>query len=232
MYDRICEAYPELETRIIITTGIYYKKSTLASIWKLVRESSILFCVVRAIEMYWNKVRGKTLLPAIRSSKTRHIFVNDVNGPQAVRFAEEFAPDLLVSLYTMHIYKNAILRVPALGAINSHPSILPNYRGLEVFFWAMANGDTEVGSSVFFLNEKLDHGAVLDERMVPISNNDSMQDVYNAITESAAEMLITAICSIDEGTYATRMPEGEGSYYPMPTREAVRAFRRRGYRFF
>lgn len=232
MFDRICEAYPDLECQLIVTTGIYYKKSTLASILKLVRESSILFCAVRAIEMYLNKARGKTLLSAIRSKKIKHTLVDDINGPKAVHFAKEFAPDLLISLYTMHIYKDAILSVPYLGAINSHPSILPNYRGLEVFFWAMANGETEVGSSVFFLNEKLDHGAVLHERIIPISNDDSMQAVYNAITESAAEMFIKAIRNIDEGTCDTRMPVGEGSYYPMPTRKAVRAFLRRGYRFF
>lgn len=232
MFDRICQAYPQLEKQVIITTGIYYRKSTIASIMKLVRESSILFCAVRALEMYWNKLRGRTLVKRVRADNLKHIFTDDINGPEAVGFAEDFAPDLLISLYTMHIYKKSILRIPALGAINSHPSILPNYRGLEVFFWAMANGETEIGSSVFFLSERVDDGLVLHERTLPITTRDSMTGVYNAITESAADFLIQAIRDIDQDKCKTRKPEGDGSYYPMPTRAAVRAFLRRGFRFF
>ncbi len=232
MFDRICAAFPELEKRVIVTTGLYYRKSTSASILKLVRESSILFCAVRAVEMYWNKFRGRTLVRRIKKDNIEHIFTDDINGPEAVAFAKDFAPDLLVSLYTMHIYKRPILEVPKFGAINSHPAILPEYRGLEVFFWAMANGESEIGSSVFFLNERVDDGLILHERKLPITTDHSMTDVYNAITESAADFLIQAIRGIDAEKYETRKPEGTGSYYPMPTRAAVRAFRRRGYRFF
>lgn len=232
MFDRICEAYPEIECRVIVATGIYYRKSTLASIWKLIRESSILFCAVRSIEMYWSKFRKRTLVQRLKNERVPHIFSDDINGDQAVSYAREFAPDLLISLYTMHIYKKPILIVPKLGAINSHPSILPNYRGLEVFFWAMANGETEIGSSVFFLNERVDDGLVIYERTLPIEPGDSMSGVYDRITESAADFLVKAIRDIDNDECKTRKPEGKGSYYPMPTRKSVRDFLRRGYKFF
>lgn len=232
MFDRICQAYPDVEKRAIVTTGVYYRKSLVASVIKLIRESSILFCAVRALEMYGNKLRGRTLVKRLAEQRVPYISTDDINGAEAVAFAEDFAPDLLVSLYTMHIYKQPILKVPKLAAINSHPSILPEYRGLEVFFWAMANGETEIGSSVFFLNNRVDDGLVLHERKLPIGKHDTMSSVYDAITESAAEFLIRAIGEIDADNYVTRKPQGTGSYYPMPTRAAVRAFLRRGYRFF
>lgn len=232
MFNRIRRAFPDLQCAVILTDGIYYRKSFIASVWKLVRESSILFCAVRAAEMYGYRLRGKTLERQLVAERIPYIKTTDINGAHSVAFATEFQPDLLVSLYTMHIYKQPILEVPKIAAINSHPAILPNYRGLEVFFWAMANGDTEIGSSVFYLTERVDDGLVLHEELVPIKDSDTMHDVYDAITERAGELFVRAIGDIDRNETRTRKPEGEGSYYAMPTRAAVRSFLRRGRKFF
>ncbi|AEI96320.1 formyl transferase [Roseobacter litoralis] len=232
LFNGVRQAYPDVDCAVIINEGIYYRKSFLSSVWKLLRESSILFCAVRAMEMYSYRWKGHTLEAQLEAEAIPFTKSDDINGDDAVAFAREFAPDLLVSLYTMHIYKKPILDVPKIAAINSHPAILPDYRGLEVFFWAMANGDERIGSSVFYLTERVDDGLVLQEQWVPIAADDSMHDVYDAITESAAELFMRAIADIDGETVKTRKPAGLGTYYPMPTRAAVRAFRRRGRRFF
>jgi methionyl-tRNA formyltransferase len=230
--ERVVEAFPSVEFRLIITTGIYYRKTFWQSVVKLLRESSILFAATRAIETYGHRLLGRTVRRAAERRKLPIMTTPDINGAKAVTFARSFAPDLIVSLYTMHIFKQAIISVPKHGTINSHPAILPDYRGLEVFFWAMANGETQIGSSVFFVTERIDHGAVIREETMPLASDYSLSDVYWLITEKAAELMKLAVIDIDEAKVVSRVPEGPGAYYPMPTREAVRAFRRRGRRFF
>ena len=90
----------------------------------------------------------------------------------------------------MHIYRAEILSIPRLAAISAHPSVLPNYRGLEVFFWAMANGEDQIGVSVFKLTPRIDFGLVANEVVLPLSKPDSMRRVYRIITEAAASLLI------------------------------------------
>ena len=55
----------------------------------------------------------------------------------------------------MHILNKNVIRLPKISTIGCHPSILPNYRGLEVFFWALVNGEKESGVSVFYMTEKI-----------------------------------------------------------------------------
>jgi methionyl-tRNA formyltransferase len=229
---KILAARPSIHWAMIVTDGLYYRKTFLSSVKKLLLESSLIFCAVRALDVWRYKISGDTIERYCRREKIECHKTFDVNGESALRFARDFSPDLIVSLYTMHIYKKPILSIPRLGAIGSHPSILPNYRGLEVFFWAMANGETEIGSSVFYLSERLDDGLVIREKLLPLPVSYSMMQTYWLITEAAAELLTEATYDIENENLNLRKPDGKGSYFPMPTRSAVRRFRARGKKFF
>jgi methionyl-tRNA formyltransferase len=139
---------------------------------------------------------------------------------------------LIVALYTMHIFKRPVLEIPKCGAITAHPSILPDYRGLEVFFWAMANGDDQIGVSTFTIEPTVDYGPVMNEVLLPIGPTQSMQSVYRMITVAAADLLVKSVRQLNDGTVTYRQPVGEGRYYGMPTRAAVRRFLKLGKRFF
>jgi len=197
----------------------------------MARESSIRFCAARAVEMLRYRLRGETIPRLCDARGVDWFATTDINASHCTDRLRKFAPDLIVSLYTMQLYRRPILDIPPLGTINAHPSLLPDYRGLEVFFWQMANGETHSGVSVFYVGEGIDHGEVLRQRSVPIASSDSMEDVYNNVTEAAAELLCDTAGEIDEKGSATVLKVvGKGPYYPMPTRDAMRRFRRRGRR--
>ena len=232
LFDSITQAFPDVEFSIIITSGLYYKKNFFESVVKLLKESSVLFCAARAADLFLFKLRGNTIKNHCKKEGTIKIETRDVNSVEVVDFIEKFSPDLIVSLYTMQIFKQQILSIPRFGGITSHPSILPNYRGLEVFFWAMVNEEDCTGVSVFYLDTKIDSGRVIQQEVVPIESGFSMQNLYVLVTEVAARLLIVAIENIDDDDVNVTIPEGEGTYYPMPTRTAVWKFLRLGKRFF
>jgi folate-dependent phosphoribosylglycinamide formyltransferase PurN len=228
----ILDSFPDVTFTLVVTTGLYYRRTFTSSLWKLVRESSLLFCAMRFAELVRYRTAGRTMQRECKRRSVAVLTTADINSPSTIAELKGLNPDLLVSLYTMHIYRAEVLSVGRFGAIGSHPSILPNYRGLEVFFWAMANNEDTTGVSVFTLKPKIDAGEVIRQETMAIRPKQTMHEVYQMITESAGRLLVAAIRDIEEGTATYRTPQGEGSYYPMPTREAVRRFRRLGKRFY
>ncbi|WP_375421518.1 phosphoribosylglycinamide formyltransferase [uncultured Sphingomonas sp.] len=56
--------------------------------------------------------------------------------------------------------------------VNIHPSLLPNYKGLDTHARAIDAGDAEAGCSVHIVTEELDAGEVLGQQAVPILPGD------------------------------------------------------------
>lgn len=57
--------------------------------------------------------------------------------------------------------------------VNIHPSLLPNYKGLDTHARAIEAGDAEAGCSVHVVTEELDAGEVLGQARVPILPGDT-----------------------------------------------------------
>jgi len=104
--------------------------------------------------------------------------------PESVKdpsFAEELAAlraDLFV-VVAYSILPRAVLAASRLGAVNLHGSLLPRYRGAAPVQWAIANGDTQTGVTVFLLDEKMDHGPILEQRVVDITQQDTTASVLD-----------------------------------------------------
>src|SRR5690554_6694061 len=72
-----------------------------------------------------------------------------------------------------------VWQMPALGTFNLHASLLPDYRGAAPINWAIINGETKTGVTTFFIDEKIDTGAmILSEELViePNENAGSLHD--------------------------------------------------------
>jgi len=108
--------------------------------------------------------------------------------------------DLFV-VVAFSILPTNVLAIPKHGSINVHGSLLPKYRGAAPVQWAVANGDTESGVTVFLLDEKMDHGPVLEIQKCPIHIEDTAEDLFNSIMEIGCSALVSALKKIDSGDY-------------------------------
>lgn len=221
--------FPEIEFHLILTTGLYYRKSYLASIWKMLKEASFFFCARRAIDLFFDRLTKTTLrTEAKRRNVPIHVTV-DANSDKTVSYLREIQPDLILSTFTMHILKNAVINSSKVATIGCHPSLIPRYRGLESFFWELANGETSSGSSLFLLSEKIDVGRVIYQSHYPIEANESLRGFYEKITQSIIGLFKKAILQVKEGKpFEFVDTPSQGSYFPMPTPEAYRKFKKSG----
>ncbi|HGO5823682.1 TPA: phosphoribosylglycinamide formyltransferase [Mannheimia haemolytica] len=67
--------------------------------------------------------------------------------------------------------------------LNIHPSLLPKYPGLNTYQRAIDAGDTEHGTTIHFVNEEVDAGAIVLQAKVPIYPNDEIADVMERVVE-------------------------------------------------
>jgi methionyl-tRNA formyltransferase len=95
---------------------------------------------------------------------------------------------------------------PALGTINLHGSLLPDYRGAAPINWAVMNGERITGATTFFLRHEIDTGDMIDRCEVTIGPDDTAGDVHDRLMVEGAQLLVRTVRSILDGK-ATRRPQ-------------------------
>ncbi|MHB8332457.1 MAG: methionyl-tRNA formyltransferase [Candidatus Dormibacteria bacterium] len=105
------------------------------------------------------------------------------------------------------------LRIPPLGWVNVHPSLLPKYRGPEPVYWAIVNGEDEAGVSFQRVARKIDAGPLLAQMRAPITGSDTAGTLTRRLTERGAQGLAEVVAKAATGEPGTPMDLGSGSYY-------------------
>ena len=109
-------------------------------------------------------------------------------------------PDVLcVAAYGRIIGKDLLALAPH-GALNVHGSLLPKYRGAAPIQWAIARGETETGVSIMQMDEGLDTGDVLLQRVLAIAPADTAESLAPRLAALGGEALAEALAGLAEGT--------------------------------
>jgi methionyl-tRNA formyltransferase len=79
------------------------------------------------------------------------------------------------------------------GIVNVHPSLLPLYRGSAPIQYALRDGVPETGVSLIVLDSEVDHGPVLAQQVVPISQADDAVTLGSKLATQAVELLMQTL---------------------------------------
>lgn len=85
--------------------------------------------------------------------------------------------------------------------INIHPSLLPAFKGLDAQKQAFDYGVKFTGCTVHFVDEELDHGAIIAQKIVEIKENDTAETLSARILEQEHQLYIEAIAKLTSGNY-------------------------------
>jgi methionyl-tRNA formyltransferase len=145
------------------------------------------------------------------------ISVRDLNTPENVARVAELAPDLILVIGWTRLLGPDLLRLPPLGAVGFHASLLPRYRGRAPVNWALINGEQETGNTMFYLDEGVDTGLVIDQRKISILDEDNCATLYRKVADSAVDMLLEHLPRLKDGT-APRNAQNEAQATVLPRR--------------
>ncbi len=129
-------------------------------------------------------------------------------------------PDLIVVAAYGQILPKEILEIPKNGSLNVHPSLLPKYRGPTPIQTAILNGDKKTGVTIILMDEKIDHGPIINQRALEIEKNETATTLQNKLAEFGASLLLETIQKWQKGMLKTYpQDETKATYTKILTRE-------------
>lgn len=104
------------------------------------------------------------------------------------------APDLIVLGGGWHeLIPQKIISLPRLGVLNTHPSLLPDFRGRDVHRWQIAAGVEKSGVTIHYIEEYFDSGDIVEQAVVNVSPNDSAHDLIEKIAHISGPIMESVI---------------------------------------
>lgn len=121
---------------------------------------------------------------------------DSLKDPEFIDLVRSNHPDV-ICVVAFRILPEALYSIPQRGSFNLHGSLLPKYRGAAPINWAIINGDRETGVTTFFLQKKVDTGAMILQRSIPIGPEATAGEVHDMMKEVGAEVVVETLRMIE-----------------------------------
>jgi len=109
----------------------------------------------------------------------------------------------------------AIWKLPKYGTFNLHASLLPDYRGAAPINWALINGETKTGVTTFFIDEKIDTGAIIFQSEIKINTTEDAGELHDKLMNIGSELVIKTVQNIANETIV-KIPQANFSFKQAP----------------
>jgi methionyl-tRNA formyltransferase len=100
-----------------------------------------------------------------------------------------------------------VWEMPSLGTFNLHASLLPNYRGAAPINWAVINGETKTGVTTFFIDDKIDTGAMILNAETAIGESESAGELHDRLMQLGSETVIKTLALLEKGNVNTTIQQ-------------------------
>lgn len=170
----------------------------VASLAKLVEAG----CTVAAVVTMPDKPAGRGM--KLQQSAVKQYAVAHglpVLQPEKLR-SKKFIADLkslnvdLQIVVAFRMLPEMVWNMPAMGTINLHGSLLPQYRGAAPINWAVINGEHETGVTTFKLKHEIDTGDILLQDRFGIAEEDTAGIVHDKMMHIGADLLLETVKQI------------------------------------
>lgn len=122
------------------------------------------------------------------------------NNPEFLKFLKTLNADIFIVVSYGKILPAELLNIPQFKTINVHFSLLPKYRGASPIQYALLNGETKTGTTIFILDELVDHGPVLVSQDLAIDPTDTFPTLAEKLSALSADLLIDMLPKYEAGS--------------------------------
>lgn len=152
-------------------------------------------------------------------SKIQVLVEDDIHNEIFLNKLLNMQPDIVFSAAYPQIFKEQLLNIPKIGAVNFHPSLLPKYRGAHPHFWVLYNGDNVTGITAHYMTTEIDAGDIIAQVKIPISENMKYKELYNVIINNVPQIVSIVEDKFFAGDYVGVPQENEMATYFRNDRE-------------
>ncbi|AER40837.1 MAG: methionyl-tRNA formyltransferase [Flavobacteriales bacterium] len=113
---------------------------------------------------------------------------------------------------SFRILPKEVWKMPKIGTINLHASLLPQYRGAAPINWVIINGENQTGLTTFFVNDQVDCGKILFQKKIEIKKEETAGELENKLKKISGSMIIKTL----EGIFQKRIkPKSQKTIIPL-----------------
>lgn len=228
---------PELQVVGVVQSRRVFKKGLgfLAGAFHFFRHCGIIYTVyiwsVTTFAEWLAFLSGRGgILARARKHNLSVLRTRNVNSPEGIAYLRNLGVDLLVSAHFDQKLEPPLCDGPEFAAVNIHPSVLPQYKGLEPVLRAWFDMDHPPGVTLHRLSEKIDTG-----RILACAEGTRFKSL--GLYGRTSELMKAGACLLMENTDlllqrdSGKPQQHEGSYHSWPTSSEVRRFLLAGGRF-
>lgn len=230
--------HPEWVVGSIISTCKVYKLTDIQGAWMVFRKSGLIFLAsmtyIKLLKYFLGKRKPALPTELAKQHDVEQFMSFDINNPEGLAKLRSWKPDLIISTnFSHYIGKTVRESIAQYGCWNLHKSLLPQYRGMAPSFHALLEGAEKVGATLHVVAKGFDTGEILAQVEVPAGNGDTVYDLNRRTATAGGQLLASFLEKYDpETAKATPQPTGDWKNYTYPTRAEVRAFLKKGLRFY
>lgn len=154
--------------------------------------------------------------PAGRGQKVKYSAVKEYALEKGLRLLqptnlkdEAFLEELkslnanLQAVVAFRMLPEAVWKMPKLGTFNLHASLLPQYRGAAPINWAIINGEAVTGVTTFFIDEKIDTGAMILKEQLEIGADETAGELHDRLMNLGKDAVVKTLTLIENGQAET-----------------------------
>ena len=163
------------------------------------------------------------ILPDKDKMFVNRLKLNDINAPSvnSEKFRQSLIslnPDIVFVCSWGEKIKPETYKIPKIGTINIHPSLLPKYRGPNPYFQVIRHGEKQTGLTFHLIDSSFDTGAILHQKVIPIDERETGESLKNKCSVYLREEVQKLLDELDNGFVAPiQQNEKYASYFKQLT---------------
>lgn len=117
-------------------------------------------------------------------------------GSQDISAIDAYEPDAICVACFPYWLPSRVLRIPRLGSVNVHPSLLPDNRGPDPLFWTFRRGDAFTGVTVHVMDSGLDTGPILLQERMRVPDGITEPALEERLAIQGGELLVRSLAGL------------------------------------
>lgn len=244
--DKYLREFADSTAGINIQSVAQGKRTVFQTAMDLYRLYGFMYFQWKLRKYIWRKMQAKIINDLLGSTrrcysvravaKKYNVPVTEamnVNSDEFRAHLKDKGVQFIMSISGTQFYGKKLRDQMTHGIVNCHGALLPKYRGLMPSFWTLANGETEGGVSVHFVDAKIDNGPIIVQKRYRIHAHDSLENVMERSKDLAAEAIIECVRLVEAGDPPLLPnPEEEATDFTMPNAEDMKRFKATGHRLY
>lgn len=126
---------------------------------------------------------------------------SNLKDPLFIESLKKMNADMFI-VVAFRMLPEEVWRIPPMGTINLHASLLPHYRGAAPINHVLINGESMTGVSTFLIDDKIDTGNILLREGVHIFPFENAGDLHDKLMRHGARLVIRTISALTEESIA------------------------------